>query len=118
VERVCHGDFEITNLLGATFIAGKTLRSGFLGLEPKISFERGDYLGLELLGQGKQVADMIRVAVRDENGIEPGGFFQIFRAARVGHYKGIDDGKLAAGCGQAKGAVPEINDLVSLQIKH
>jgi hypothetical protein len=43
---------------------------------------------------------------------------QIFRAARIGHHERVDDRKLAAGRGQAEGAVPEIGDFVALQIKH
>src|ERR1700720_1355028 len=79
VEGVGHRDFEIANLLSATLIAGKTLRTSLFGLDPEVSFKCGDNLGLELLRQRKQVADMIGVAVSDENGIEPGQLFQIFR---------------------------------------
>jgi len=71
VESVSHGDFEISDLLRAALIAGKTLRTGFFGFEPKISFKRGDNLGLELLCQRKKVADVVRVAMRDENCVEP-----------------------------------------------
>jgi hypothetical protein len=56
--------------------------------------------------------------MRDENGVEPSQLFQIFRAARIGHYKGVDDRKLATGCRQAKRAVPEIGDFIALQINH
>jgi hypothetical protein len=56
--------------------------------------------------------------VSDENGIEPGKLFQMLGAPRIGHHKGVDESELTTRRRQAKRAVPEIGDFISLQIKH
>src|SRR5579885_2485923 len=118
VKRVGHRNVEIANLLRAAFVAGKRLRAGPLRFQPEVRFKRRHHFRFVLFGQSEQVTQMVRMAVRQEDGIQPRQLLQVLRAARIRVNPGIDEGKLPAGCLQAKGAVPEIGDRVAFQIQH
>ena len=94
VIGVHHGDFDVANLLRAAFVHHGGLPGAFF-LQPAAHFGHADDLRIVLLDDFDGVADVVAVAVRDQQRIDSLYLFLGRRAHRVVHDPGIDNDGLA-----------------------
>src|SRR5581483_11301581 len=118
MEGVGQGDFEGTDFLRAALAHGARFLGEALAFDPQAGLVDGDDRGPVLLGECEQVAEMIGMAMGEEDGVETRDVLGRSGTDGIGHDPGVDERDFAGRSGDGKGAVAEVGNLVAFEIEH